>query len=172
MTMDVRPVEGYEPEIGLLLATLEDGTREWQEELGDVSEDSLIWRPFPNGPSIGAQLMHIAEVEAWWIAEVVGGRPLTDEFKRTVLADGTDVYADRWGEAPRMPLAAYFDVLAEVRARTRELLRDEQGDRLLHPDPNRPRLTVRWIVGHVVQHESYHGGQAVLLQRLAKGAGA
>jgi uncharacterized damage-inducible protein DinB len=28
------------------------------------------------------------------------------------------------------------------------------------------KFTARWVLGHVVQHDSYHGGQAVLLSLL------
>ncbi len=169
VTMDIKPLEGYDPELGLLLAALQDGTNEWRDELADVDEDALLWRPCPGGPSVGAELMHIAEVEAWWVQEVVKGRPLTDDFKRRVLADQTDQYEGTWGEPPRMPLKAYFDLLDEVRAETRSLLTDETPDRAVCPDPNFPDRTVRWCLSHVVQHESYHGGQAVLLTRLATG---
>ena len=37
-----------DPQIGILLAMMDDGTREWQEELGDVSEDQIVWQCAPN----------------------------------------------------------------------------------------------------------------------------
>lgn len=165
---DIRPADGYHPEIGLLLAALEDGTREWLTELGDVDEETIVWRPFQGGPSIGAEIMHIAHVEASWIEETVGGRPLSGEFRQRTLADQTDVDTGRWGEPPRMPLGAYREILAEVRTRTREvLLAEKDPARPVQSHPDYWPDSVRWIVSHVVQHESYHGGQAVLLKRLA-----
>ena len=166
---DTMPLEGYEPEIGLLLATLEDSTREWREELGEVRETEIARRPFEGGPSIGALLLHAAEAEAWWIDEVVGGRPLTPEFKLRTLSGETDVDAGVWGDAPTMPLDAYYEILDEVRYRTREALRGELPNRHVLPDPDRPGMTVRWVLGHVVQHDSYHGGQAVMLKRMIRG---
>lgn len=169
-TTDVRPVEGYEPEIGLLLASLEDGRREWLGEMGDVDERALVQRPFPGGPSIGAEILHIAWVEAAWIARSVGGRALSEEFQRRTRADETDVDAARWPDAPQMPLADYLALLEEVRGTTREVLRAERDPaRAIQSDPQWQPDTVRWIVSHVVQHEAYHGGQAVLVKRMVTG---
>ena len=167
---DATPKIGGEPTLATLLAVLDDGTREWREELGDLNESDLVNRPFPGGPSIGAVLLHMAEVEAWWIQTVLGGRPLSDDFKRRTLSDETRQDEGVWGDAPQMPYAAYLDLLDEVRAQTHEALQNERDvARVLKPDPERPALTVRWIVGHVVQHDSYHGGQCVLVKRMLRG---
>ena len=166
---DVMPLEGYEPEIGLLLATLEDGTREWRGELGDLDPEETARRPFEGGPSVGAELLHIAFVEASWIDGAIAGRPPTEEFRARTLADRTDVDAGVWPDAPAMPLDAYFEIMDEVRYRTREALRDELPHRLVGRNPDRPGATVRWILGHVVQHDSYHGGRATLVKRVVTG---
>ncbi len=167
---DALPPAGFEPGLAALLAALDDGTREWREELGDLSEDELVARPFPDGPSIGAVLLHIAEAEAWWLQAVVGGQPLSDEFKRRTLSDETRQDEGVWGEAPRMPYEDYLALMDGVRAETYTRLRNEpDAGRRLKPHPGRPALTVRWIVGHVVQHDSYHGGQCVLIKRMLRG---
>lgn len=61
--VDVVPIHGLDLQVGLLLAALEDTTRKWREELGDVPEQNIIWQPFPHGHSIGAILLHMADVE-------------------------------------------------------------------------------------------------------------
>ncbi len=166
---DVAPVVGYDPELGLLLAALDDATNEVREELGDLDEAGLVGRPFPDGPSVGAVLLHMAESEAWWIQETVGGKKLPEAFRKQALCEETDPSVGRWGDAPAMPLAAYYRFLDEVRERTREVLRSERPGREIKPDPERPALTVRWIVSHLVQHEAYHGGQTVLIKRMLTG---
>lgn len=45
--VDVLPVPGAEVQIGLLLAMLDDGANEWREELGAVSDEAVLWQPFP-----------------------------------------------------------------------------------------------------------------------------
>lgn len=173
---DVRPPEGFSPELGLLAATLEAGTLEWQEELGPVAEDLLTQRSFPNGPSIGALLLHLAESEAWWIEEIVAGGKRSAEFLLRVKAETSNASQGVWTDAPRMPFGEYLELLEEVRRRTVDLLKDEVADRVIpipthlqEMAPGRTGFTVRWIVAHVAQHEAYHGGQAVMIKRMLTG---
>ena len=173
---DVAPVEGFAPEVGLLVATLDAGTYEWKDELGGIDEDRLVRSPFEGGPSIGALLLHVAECEAWWIEEVVGGRTLAEGFLQRVQAAETRQYEGVWPDAPRMPFEGFVSILDEVRERTKEILRGESADRAVPiPEhlravaPEREGFTVRWIVAHVAQHEAYHGGQAVMVKRMLTG---
>lgn len=151
--------------VGLLLAVLDNTTNEWRSELGDdVSLDQIVWQPFPGGHSIGALLLHIADVEAFWLHEVGAGRARTEEQKAALLSRETDQYAVRWPAPPREPLAWYFARLDEVRARTRELLPLADSERAM---PYRDaEFTLRWLLSHVISHEAYHGGQAVFLSLL------
>lgn len=168
---DIAPIEGYSPEIGLLLASLEDGTREWLRELGPLDEEGLVWRPFPGGPSVGSLILHIAWVERMWIDASLTRRWPPETFQKLTLVHETDVDAGRWGEAPRMPLAEYLAVLADVRRTSREALAKETDPaRVVVSEPGAWGDTVRWIVSHVVQHEAYHGGQAVLVKKMYEGS--
>ena len=83
--IDVPPVEGLNPEVGLLLAMLDDGTREWRGELGEVPEEAAVWQPFPNGHSIGAVILHVAGVEAFWLHQVAAGRERSSEEEARLL---------------------------------------------------------------------------------------
>ncbi len=101
-------------------------------------------------------------MEAFWLHEVAAGRARTDEERRALLSHETDPDAVRWPDAPRQPLSWYFARHDEVRARTRELLLPLAD--LERATPHRDaEFTLRWLLGHVIAHEAYHGGQAVLL---------
>ncbi|MGV3616058.1 MAG: DinB family protein [Fimbriimonas sp.] len=164
---DIAPLAGYSPAIGLLAAALQDGTQEWLRQLGEVDEDALTWQPFEGGHSIGALILHIADVEAWWIETVLAGRELSEAEVRRHLSEETDQYAVRWPVPPRMPLTEYLAILSSVRTRTLETLK-AVGDPAETRARGQSEFTLRWIVNHVVQHESYHGGQAVLIQLMAE----
>ena len=75
---DIVPLPGYEPEIGLLLAAMERNTANYRGNLGRCGKDLIRWRAFPGGHSIGSVLLHLADVEAYWIEQVredsFGGR--------------------------------------------------------------------------------------------------
>ena len=162
---DVEPVAGYPQEYGLMLAILEDGTREWMGEIGEPSEDAIVWQPVTGGYSIGAILLHIAYVEVAWFESGILGRKISDKDAALYMVDETDVDNGVWPVPPRKPWAWYKQLLHDARARTFKSVLD-------FPDPassfqgRTSTMTCRWTVGHVIQHDSYHGGQAVLLAML------
>lgn len=160
--IDIAPVSGVEPQVGRLLEMLDVTTQEWREELGNVSEEALIWQPMAEGHSIGAVILHIADVEAHWIHEVGGGRARLREELDRLHSDDTDQYAGKWPTPPLQTLGWYLRQHDEIRARTRETVRslndaDHVGAR------GEQTFTLRWLMHHVMTHEAYHGGQAVLL---------
>jgi uncharacterized damage-inducible protein DinB len=164
---DVAPLPGYPLEIGLQAAALLNGSHKWLRELGEVDEATLVWQPFENGHSIGALMLHIADVEAWWIETVLAGRELSEEEIRRHLSEDTDQYGVRWPVPPRVPLAEYLDALQNVRSRTLKTLQEVE-DLSETRIRSESEFTLRWIVNHVIQHESYHGGQAVLIKLMAE----
>lgn len=155
------------------LNALDDGTREWREELGNVDEDAIVWQPTPGFHSIGALILHIADVEVWWLHVVLGGRPYPEALRKKLLSEDTNQDDVQWPTPPRMPLAEYFAIHDEVRRGTAEVLSQPFDPKGVYENERyRSRMTNRWILSHTLTHESYHGGQAVLLalmhERMAK----
>lgn len=163
--IDCKPEEGVgNGEIALMLAQLDEGTKEWLGELpADLTPEEIAWQPFEGGHSIGALMVHIAEVEGFWLHHVAAGEPYRDLESEAL--DGASIDQDKilWPTPPAgRPLSYYVELMASVRARTRELIGKLD-------DPERTALfrdrtfTLRWLLTHVIGHESYHGGQAVML---------
>ncbi|HEY3267784.1 MAG TPA: DinB family protein [Armatimonadota bacterium] len=166
--MDVAPVAGLEGQCGLLLALLDMATAEWREQLGSVPDEALLWQPFPRGHSIGALILHIADVEGFCVTEVAAGQPRPEEELETLLSRETDQYAQSWPTPPAHPLSWFLAEHDAIRARTRATVAalkypDRVGRRADRPDRE---YTLRWLLGHIILHEAYHGGQAVLLSLL------
>lgn len=164
---DVKPVDGTDQQIGLLLSMLDDGTREWRAEFGKVSEEAVIWQHFPNGHSIGTLILHIADAEAFWLYEVAGGYSRSQAEQERLLSDALDQYKIQWPKPPKRSLLWYFQQHDKIRARTRKTV-------LALNDPEHigrykeKKFTLRWMLHHVITHEAYHGGQAVLLALMKK----
>ncbi len=163
---DVVPVEARIDVIGLLLGLLQAGTHNLRRMLGEMNEETLIWQPYPNGHSIGAILIHVAACEAGWLHLVAAGQetPL-DLEERLMGGPSIDQYAGIWPAPPRKPLSWYYAQHDKIRARTIALVRelpDPDEVRTVVWSPNRT-CTVRWILHHIIEHEAYHLGQAVLL---------
>jgi uncharacterized damage-inducible protein DinB len=164
---DLAPLLGYPEEYGTLLATLQDGTREWREELGEPDPKLIIWQAVPKGHSIGGVLLHIAEVEAYWVEEVGLGRTIDPEELKLHMSAEIDQHEGSWPIPPNEPIAYYYDILDKVRARTLESVKafgpvDEVKT------TRWGTMTLRWILAHVVEHESYHAGQAVVLHEIGR----
>jgi len=163
--VDVPPVAGLDVQIGLLLAMLDDVTGEWRGELGDVPEEAVVWQPFPGAHSIGALILHMADVEASWLHEIGADQPRSEEEMSRLLSRETKQDQVQWPVPPAQPLLWYYAQQDAIRARTRQLVRTWDD-----PDAARPaydaEFTRRWLLNHIVTHEAYHGGQAVLLSIL------
>jgi uncharacterized damage-inducible protein DinB len=171
---DVPPIEGLNPEVGLLLAMLDDGTREWRGELGDLPDEAVIWQPFPNGHSLGTVILHIADVEIHWLHRVAGGREPSLEEEAQRIADAIDPDAVYWPAPPARPLAWYFEQHDAARTRTRAIISELNDLERITEDPRHPgkyEFTLRWLLHHVITHEAYHGGQAVLLSLMREKGG-
>ncbi len=153
--------------MGSFASMIEDSTREWKDELGEVPIEGIVWQPFPMGYSIGSQLLHIIGVEKWWIHDCCGGIPFSDEDKKLLMWNETNVDDAIWPTPPSQHLDWYIDILKETRAKTIEVLAGITDDiRTYTSTRTGNTFSVRWMVAHTIEHDAYHGGQAVMLKTL------
>ncbi|HLK16744.1 MAG TPA: DinB family protein [Fimbriimonadaceae bacterium] len=168
MVKDVAPLPGFPEAYGRLLAVLQDTTADWRGELwDDIGAEVVSWRVRPGGQSIGAILLHMMVVELYWFEEFVLGCDIPDELRASVMWDEIDVDAGKWPEAPSQPITWYFERYDEIRARSLETIKSWPAD-----DPVKDfydqKVSLTWVLGHVIQHEAYHGGQIVMIYDLWK----
>ncbi|HEY3779432.1 MAG TPA: DinB family protein [Fimbriimonadaceae bacterium] len=164
---DIAPLPVYPEPYATLLSTLQDSSREWRDELGEPTPELIVWQPYPKGYSIGGVLLHIAEVEAYWFEEFCLGRTISPEEAQTYMSAEIDQYNGSWPSPPKEPISYYYDLLDKVRARTLETFKNFPGPEVVH-EREWETTTMRWVVAHVIGHDSYHGGQAVLLHEMGK----
>lgn len=164
---DVAPLPGYREPYGLLAAILQDGTNEWRLELDqDLPAEAMVWQAYPSGHSIGGCILHNIAVEVFWFEQYVLDRVFDPEEKRLLQWDETDVDTWIWAVPHHEPLSWYFALQDRFRSRILESIKSFPApDAPISYDGGKGR-TPRWVFGHVIQHEAYHGGQAVLLQKL------
>jgi uncharacterized damage-inducible protein DinB len=164
---NVSPYPGVHPELGVLLSTWADSTREWRENLESPTLDAITWQPYPGGPSIGGLLLHMASAEMYWLENAVNGTELDNNHPAIVYDNELDQYEVQWPTPPTESIDWYLDLLDTTRAKMINLV-------VAHNDPAReyPRrdykVTYAWIIAHLVEHDSYTGGQAVLLHEMYK----
>jgi uncharacterized damage-inducible protein DinB len=81
-------------------------------------------------------------------------------------AHQTNVDEDFWADAG----GDYAAILAwqdEVRRRTLACLIGLEADQVTEFRDGQPDYTAAWVVNHLIGHEAYHAGQAVLLASLS-----
>lgn len=134
--------------------------------LGPTTPDAIQYRLRPNGHSAGSVLAHIAYVEARWMSRLGCPFPANDgEWHCSHL---TNVEEQFWADAG----GDYSAILAwqdEVRVRTLVCLIGLDADQVTEFRDDQPDYTAAWVVNHLIGHEAYHAGQAVLLASLSAG---
>ena len=167
LLFDVAPYPQTSADLGLLIATWEDGTREWRENLGLPSEEAIVWQLYPNGPSIGGLLLHMASCDVYWLQQFVDGEEIDPDDPAEAYDNTVDQYVPLWPAPPRESIDWYFRILDESRAKMVARIQGHDDPLSVHARKNES-YTYRWIVAHLVEHDSYHGGQAVLLHEAWK----
>jgi uncharacterized damage-inducible protein DinB len=80
----------------------------------------------------------------------------------TQAAEGIDVDERVFPAPPDWPFKRYVQLLHETREQLILLLEGKRAVDIV-TSPRSNLLSVRWIIGHLIQHDAYHGGQCVLL---------
>jgi uncharacterized damage-inducible protein DinB len=158
---------GLHPDVALLIASLNDSTREWLDNFESIPDERMLWQPFAQGPSIAALMAHLIGAEDRWIRGIVFGEDAKeglDDILAYNMALDIDSYV--FGEPPFKPFAEYLD---QLRVR-----REAWVQRLIGLTPKQVfrsargnEFSLEWILAHLVQHDAYHGGQIVMLNELA-----
>lgn len=161
---DVAPLSGHDPQIGLLLASLEDSTREWRKNLGEPSVEALQWQIEPGSYSVGALLLHLIDVEDSWLRQFLAGGEEIPEETTLLLSEETKQIEGIWPPAPAYPFRWYIELHDRIRERAFEAIKGIPADRVYERGAR--SCTTRWVVAHVLEHDSYTGGQAVAMHEL------
>jgi uncharacterized damage-inducible protein DinB len=112
---------------------------------------------------MGAIFMHMADVEGWWIHEVAAGISFDAERFAKWRWEEVDQYKVSWPDPPNWTLGRYFDIQDAIRRESIAILRNLDPTAEVSVKNSKRKFTVRWILNHVIGHEAYHAGQAVLL---------
>lgn len=155
------------PEIATLIAALGDSTREWRENLEEPVPEAMVWAPYEDGPSIGGMILHMIGCEHYWIEKFVEGIEGSPDDPAIQYDDALDQYGPVWPRPPFETIEWYLALHDTARARIVEKIRAHADPTSIHHQTD-SSMTYRWILAHLVEHDSYHGGQAVLLHEMFK----
>ncbi len=162
---------------------MDDQSRRLVEATRDMTAEELGWQLAPGANTMGMLLAHIAVAEAHLAAVGLEGLPDSDVpavIGIRIEDDGLPLPPD--GRPPAVlesrDIAFFHRMLSEARANTRrvaERLADGDLGRQVartRPDGVQRLFNVDWVLYHMLEHESGHFGQILLLRHLYKTAQA
>ncbi|MCA1602932.1 MAG: DinB family protein [Acidobacteria bacterium] len=168
----LNPAAGFSPGIGFFVSGMDEVREQLQQAVEGMTNQELGRRAVPGAHSIAALVLHIGEAEWWWMRCNVSGHKLTPKDRQ---APYWDVLKDPDSFASKHYSAKFcLDEIAKIRNQTRDLLasfNDDDLERIISFErrDERHEHSLRWILHHLIDHESQHKGQILMLKRLIAG---
>ena len=165
--LDMKPVEGCDPVVGLGLRVLQDCRRRTLGELEGLKEDWLDIDPPMGHNTLASILYHMASTEIYWLYTV-----LQQEVPGDMLEVFPDDDRDDKGDLARLKVVTLEDYMEKMRiARNRFL----ELYKVMSPEEyHRPRdiqngmgeidqITPERVLYHLVNHDAEHRGELMFI---------
>ncbi|MBX7172845.1 MAG: DinB family protein [Pyrinomonadaceae bacterium] len=168
-TITLQPVPNFSPEIGLFLASLYKIREAWKVAVKDLSKTELAAKILPDVQPIGTIIIHIAEVEYFWIQQIVEGKELTAEIVNLL-------HHDLWFRdfaAEDLDIDYCLEVVEKIHQMTLETLAkftdaDLKRTFVRMLQDRETHYSLRWIFVHLLEHDAEHKGQILMIKRLLR----
>jgi uncharacterized damage-inducible protein DinB len=153
------------PRVALFYSMMERARGNLLRRVEGLSKEIIDYTPEPKMiESIGTLLLHIAAVEYGWIFEDIGGQEMEYEKWKYGFSvrEGKDQIKGK-------DVDFYLSRLREVRQEVFKFLKtlsDKDLDSIVDVDSE--KVSIEWILFHLIEHEAMHIGQISFLLRLWK----
>ena len=129
--------------------------QELYQAIKDLTQEQLDWHSKNHPWSVADILRHIAAVEAWWIDGVV-------------LNNCKEPEAAEFDQATTLPqintiLEKYYQMFSDY---LRDSDMDDWDEVFYHVKQVDEKVSKRWLVWHVVEHQARHRGQMHMLMTM------
>ena len=153
---ELKPVEGYSPNIGMMIYMLEDLKDRITEQVKDLDQSQTDFMYDKNANSIGALVMHLVSTESYYQTATLKGRGWTKEemAKYGVAGELTENVKNK---LKGKSIAYYLELWDEVRKITLEELKTKDDD--WFASQLEEGLNYHYIWYHVMEHSANHMGQ-------------
>lgn len=153
---EIKPAEGYTPQIGLMVNMLEDLKDRITAEVKDLDLTETDFQYDEDANSIGSLVMHLVSTEAYYQIETLESRQLTeDEQARLGVAGGLNDESKKILKGK--PIQHYLDLWNEVRQKTLAGLKTK--DDAWFASNIEEGINYHWVWYHVMEHSANHMGQ-------------
>ncbi len=165
------PYEGGEAATLLGFLDFQRATLEWK--CRGLNDEQLRVSLPPTSMTLGSMLKHLAFVEDFWCTQVVGRKPTPEPWASADLDgdpdwdwhsaadDSADELRGLWAERVEWSRAVVDERLSHGEA---EALRE------VHPAwGGQGRVSLRWVLSHLIEEYSRHNGHADLIRESIDG---
>ena len=158
---EIKPTEGYTPQIGIMVNMLEDLKERITANVQDIDQAQTDYLFDEKANSIGAIVMHIIATESYYQVETLEGRQWTAE--EAALWNLPGGLGDESREKIKgKPISYYLDLWEEVRQKTLEGLKTK--DDVWFAASVDDGINIHWVWFHVLEHTAAHMGQIDLVK--------
>ena len=163
---EIKPVEGYAPQIGFMVDMLEEMKELIEEQTRDLNQAETDFLFDEQANSIGAMIMHMAATEAYIQVETLEERQWTEE-ERSFWAVAGGLGEQSRTNLKGKPITYYLDLWDEVRKKTLQGLKTK--DDAWFAASIGEGMNNHWAWFHILKHSANHRGQIALVKaRLPK----
>lgn len=160
----------------LLIYMLEDIRKVTLKGVSGLTKEQLFAESIPGEAQIGAYLMHLAEVDLFWLS-IMDGKEIDAELKKRSYADvWFDSAENSAPPAEIIEIDEYLETMSKCRAKVYEYI-DSISDEDLETkvymrwshngEEKSKEFTPKWILYHLIEHEAHTRGQMFMLIRMA-----
>lgn len=146
--------------------------KELGEIIFDLNNNELSTRFNKHSNSIGQLILHIGEVEWWWLNCIISGNKLTESDKQNVF---WDILKKRNFASKNFSVQDCLKIVDQIRELTKEVLAnftDEDLVKVFYYETSwsngKHEANLRWILHHLIDHEAHHKGQISMIKRLIR----
>ena len=164
-TKKLKNYVGLTPRVSHWYSMLQEVRERLLNIVGDLNEEVLDFTPDErNFETIGTLLLHIAAIEWSWVFEDIDGLEMDyNKFKHAfALRSDVDIPQIK-GKKKQFYLNQLKEVREEVFQRLAKFS-DDDLDKVV--ESNSDKFSIEWVLFHILEHETMHIGQILLLKRL------
>lgn len=158
---EMKPVEGYTPQIGLMVYMLEDLKNKVTDQVKELDLSQTDFTYDSSANSIGALVMHLVSTEMYYQLQTLGEGSWTDEEKKLLQSAG-DLNKESKLKLKGKPIKYYLNLWDKVRQKTLEGLKTK--DDAWFASNIDDGINNQYVWYHVMQHTANHNGQIATIK--------
>ena len=140
------------------------------EDMKDLSQEVLEWRPQEDANPIGSIFIHYMKTEDNVVHRLQNESPIweSDEWREKLATNDLSNTLNEHGHPRLLPLSPSLSYAQQVMDNTRKFLETLEDSKLdIAPDPNHPLRTIGVVLrAFVLSHGWWHAGEIKYLKGL------